>query len=94
MKLKTGRQVSIPYASLPVIDYLPEGILKILSPGVDIVIKGRNLNLIAQALINDQVIWIKESLTGIDDQMEDLFVAEIRIGGSLVDTLTLGEMSG
>jgi hypothetical protein len=81
---RDGRVISIPYAYLPVIIFDPARNLLIKTTDVEITIKGRTLNTLADWLSEEKVIWIKESESGVDDQGSEVFVSDIQIDGDLM----------
>ena len=83
LNLKTGRSISIPYSSLPILDLIPTGELKITGHNYSVHVKGRNLVKLYNWLSDECLVSLSESKTGMDSEKdEDLFVKSIQIQGS------------
>jgi|GEM_PF-4298597 len=81
--LRSGQQVSIPYAFIPIIILDEKGHIKIKTNEWTVIIAGRGLKSLEEHLSNDQVRWIKESASGIDGNEDRSFVSSISIDGDL-----------
>lgn len=82
---KDGGTISVPYAFLPVIIHEPGKGLRIRTGEVEITIKGRGLNVLADHLNEEKVLWIKESGSGTDTGGEEVFVSDIDVEGELLE---------
>jgi len=82
--LRTGRRVYIPYAHQPLIDFVPERDLQIITHQIKVTIQGRNLHPLMDALFCDTVRWIKESNVKMDDHGEDIFISRITIESTML----------
>jgi hypothetical protein len=80
---RDGKVISIPYAYLPLIVYEPDHAIYIKTGELEIVIKGRALNLLAEELNMERIQWIKESESGTDDFEAPVFVESIRMNGDM-----------
>ncbi len=81
--LRTGKQVSIPYAFLPIIILEHEGLIHIKTNDLNITIEGRGLKALEEHLSQEKVRWIKESISG-NDQNEAVFIKHILIDGDII----------
>lgn len=81
--LRTGQFVSIPYAHLPVVILDHEGQIRILTKDWTILVEGRGLKPLEEYFSNEQVRWIKESPSGIDEEEQEEFINRISIQGEL-----------
>ncbi len=81
LKLRVGSIYSIPYALLPIIILNGNGSLDILSHGLNVNIRGRNLKELEKWLSEEIVLWIKESASGRDTGEANVFVSDIKIEG-------------
>jgi len=80
--LKNGRCISIPYSSLPIIDYNPQGKIVISGHNYIISITGRNLINLFSWLTDECLISLTASRTGIDVMEEDqIYVDDITVKG-------------
>lgn len=70
---------------MPIIDYLPEGVLCLKAPGLKIGIFGRNVKILEPHLVQDRLIWIKESLSGFDTKEDDIYIEKIKLEGKLFE---------
>lgn len=71
--------MSIPYATLPLLTYDPNGVLLIKSGEISIEIHGRGLVKLTDWFSEEKVLWIKESNSGIDDESEAIFIRQIAV---------------
>lgn len=74
---RDGQIVFMPYSQQPIIIYEPSSGISIKSISLEITVTGRGLAPLAEWLGANRVKWIKECLSGIDNQKEDLFVMDI-----------------
>lgn len=81
--LRTGKQVSIPYAFLPIIILEHEGLIHIKTNDLHITIEGRGLKALEEHLSQEKVRWIKESVSGLD-QEEAVFIKHILMDGDII----------
>lgn len=81
--LRSGKQVSIPYAFLPVIVLENEGFVCIKTKDISISIKGRGLKPLEEYLSKEVVRWIKESVSKRDTKETEDFISEIVIDGDM-----------
>lgn len=81
---RDGQVISIPYAYLPIVIYEPDRFLNIKTSDLDIRIKGRGLNVLADFLNEEKVQWMKESPSSIDDENEAVFIQSIAVDGALM----------
>ena len=81
--LTDGQVFSMPYAYLPVYHLTTEQDLVIKTSDVEILIRGRGLNLLEELLSMEQVVGLHEATTSIDDYQHDIFVSKIEIEGRL-----------
>ena len=81
---RSGNMVSIPYAFLPVIIYVPESGLEIRTGEMGVTVKGRGLGKLSDHLNEERVQWIKESNSGVDTGEGEVFVAGITVRGDLL----------
>ena len=77
LRLRDGRMFFLPYTSSPFIEFSPDNGIIIQTMQKIIAIKGRGLAKLAQLISKHYVTWIAESITGTDDEKEELFVSEI-----------------
>lgn len=82
---RTGRKCGIPYALMPVTDLVNGELLKILAYELCITITGRNLEVLADAILFEQVHWIRESHSKKDDGHAHTFIENITITGKIID---------
>ncbi|MCB0518509.1 MAG: hypothetical protein H6577_10025 [Lewinellaceae bacterium] len=81
---RDGRVISIPYAYLPVVIYDPDRDLKIKTADLEITVKGRGLDKLADHLNEEKVLWIKESASSVDTEDGEVFVFGITVEGDLM----------
>lgn len=79
MYLKDGRIFSVPYAFLPLIDFIPDEALTLKTSELDIVITGRSLEILCDQFNEEKVLWIKESPSGTDTEDDPVFIASIKV---------------
>ena len=78
--LKNGSYYSIPYSLLPVFIYLGDKLI-IKAYGVFIIIKGKGLQIIESQLSVNNLLYLKESNSGIETDNKDVFIQSIEIFG-------------
>ncbi|WP_075342490.1 hypothetical protein [Tenacibaculum agarivorans] len=83
--LKNGDYYSIPYAFIPAVIY-SGGQLYIRSQGLLISISGKGLSIIEQYLNTENLLYIKESTTGININNDDVFISNITVEGRSIST--------
>lgn len=83
MLLRNGQVFSVPYSLLPIISLKPEAGLWIVTRELEVIIKGRNLQKLEEEFSREQVVWVRESETMIDDEKSEVFIAEINIESEL-----------
>ena len=77
-----GRSYAIKYALLPHI-VLEGSLLMIILPDLQVRIKGRNLDVVYGHIGRSELIWIKQSPSGKDDGVSQVFISEIQVRGSI-----------
>lgn len=85
LKLRTGKSYSIPYAMLPIIELEGKQVLKILTHDLRVLIQGRNLHKLEEALSEERVLWIRECLTGKDTGEDEVYVSQITVVCDFID---------
>ena len=83
--LRSGTEYSFPYSLLPIYRLTGNKEIAIISYGLRITIKGRNLKGVRNSLKRETVIWIKESPSQKDDEQSDVYVSEINITGDALE---------
>lgn len=81
--LRSGKQVSIPYAFLPVLVFEHDGLVCLKTKDLSISIKGRGLKPLEEYLSREEVRWIKESVSNRDIKETEDFISEIVIDGEM-----------
>lgn len=76
---RDGRILYIPYALQPIIAYNPEKGIMIQTMQKDILLVGERLKILADWLGAQKVTWVKESPTGKEVEMDDIFLSQIII---------------
>lgn len=79
---KSGEMFFVPYGLQPFVRYVPEetvGKIIVTTMQFEVTIAGRSLMPLAEWLGVYKVRWIKESVSGIDDENDPLFVESIQI---------------
>lgn len=79
-----GRKISIPYASLPIIILDSEKNLTLRTHGIEVLIRGRGLDIVEQMLSEERVTMIMESNLSVDDNQTDVFIENINAEGKLL----------
>ena len=77
-----GRYYAIKYAHLPHI-VLESGELMILLHDLQILVKGRNLDVIEEHLSANQLLMLKPSPSGKDDGLSQVYISHIIVTGSI-----------
>ena len=80
---RSGKQLSIPYAYLPVIVLEHDGLVCIKTSDLSISIKGRGLKALEEYLSKEVVRWIKESVSNRDTRETEDFISEIIVDGEM-----------
>ena len=70
---------SVPYSWLPLFVLSENKVLKIITHDIEATLYGRNLDVIEEALSMGHLIWIKESPSGKDDAVSQVFIEHIDI---------------
>ncbi|MGH1384301.1 hypothetical protein [Kordia sp.] len=83
--LKDGSYYSLPYSLLPVLIYTGEKLI-IKSYGIHISIFGKGLSIIENHINNETLLYVRESITGIDIEEHDVFISAITIEGKNIST--------
>ena len=78
---RNGKEVSIPYAFLPIFTLTSDQQIQIATHDIEIKVNGRGLHKICDYLNEEKILWIKESNTKIDDEELDVYVSDISISG-------------
>lgn len=76
---RTGRVMYLPYSLQPVVEYIPEEGIHIKTMQKEVHITGTGLRELADWLGAQKVIWVKESISGVNDESEVIFVKSISI---------------
>ena len=76
---RDGHTVFIPYPLQPIIEYIPKEGIYIRTIQKTVLITGRNLPLMLDHLGSQRVTWIKESASGTDSGIEEIFIQTIDI---------------
>ena len=77
--MRDGRIVSVPYAHLPIIEYVHDQGIIISINELDITITGRGLDELENWLSDEKVLWMKESPSGEDTLEGEVFIWSIEI---------------
>lgn len=83
--LKDTSFYSVPYSLLPILIYTGEKLV-IKSYGVHISIFGKGLGIIENHIGNQTLLYVRESVSGINLEEKDVFVSRITIEGKNVST--------
>ncbi|MEO9804807.1 MAG: hypothetical protein ABJF04_16245 [Reichenbachiella sp.] len=76
---REGQVYSVPYSLLPVF-VLSEGKeLRVIAHDIEATISGRNLDVIEDYLSGGQLLWLKESPSGKDDGVSQVFIQRMDI---------------
>lgn len=79
--LRSGKVYNLPYSLLPVLILEDNQQLIIKSYGIHITLKGRNLKVIEEYLTSETLLWVRESLSGTDDEEAHVFIKTIQVEG-------------
>ena len=77
-----GRSYTIKYAHLPHV-VLEAGELYIILFDLQVLITGRGLDAIEEAIADSTLLWVRESPSGKDDEKASTFIDEILVRGSM-----------
>ncbi len=77
-----GRSYTVKYAHLPHVVHEGSELFIILYD-LQILITGRGLEVIDDAMANSELLWVKESPSGKDDEKSSVFIEEIQARGSV-----------
>ena len=77
-----GRSYSIKYAHLPHV-VLEGSELYIILYDLQVLITGRGLEVIEEAIAKSTLFWVKESPSGKDDEKSSVFIDGIQVKGSV-----------
>lgn len=80
----SGSSYAIKYAHLPYI-VLDGEVLMILLGAIQVIIVGRNLDIVEDYVSKNELIWIKPSPSGKDDGQSRAFIREIKIDGPIYE---------
>ncbi|KAB8154275.1 hypothetical protein EZY14_007505 [Kordia sp. TARA_039_SRF] len=83
--LKDASFYSVPYSLLPILIYTGEKLI-IKSYGVHISLFGKGLSIIENHIGNQTLLYVRESVSGINLEEKDVFVSRITIEGKNVST--------
>lgn len=77
-----GRSYTVKYAHLPHVIHQGAELFIILYD-LQILITGRGLETIDEAIANAELLWVKESSSGKDDEKSTVFIETIQARGSV-----------
>lgn len=83
--LRDASYYSLPYSLLPVLIYTGEKLI-IKSYGIHISIYGKGLNIIEAHINNETLLYVRESIMGINIDEQDVFISKITIEGKNIST--------
>ncbi|NQZ79084.1 MAG: hypothetical protein HRT61_23645 [Ekhidna sp.] len=86
VSLRNGNTVSISYSQLPTFSLVEGTTLYIVAHELEIEISGRNLVPLLEDLNAEEVIFMRESYSQVDDLMLDTFIERIVIIGKYIRT--------
>ncbi|WP_442267618.1 hypothetical protein ACSIGC_08095 [Tenacibaculum sp. ZS6-P6] len=83
--LRSGRKFRVPYATLPITELSDKNdALFIMAYQLLIIIKGRNIAPIDEALASESLLWVSESFSEKDDGISPVFISNITIEGKAI----------
>ncbi|AXG69616.1 hypothetical protein KORDIASMS9_01841 [Kordia sp. SMS9] len=83
--LKDASFYSLPYSLLPILIFTGEKLI-IKSYGVHISIFGKGLSVIENHISNQTLLYVRESISGVDLEEKDVFVSQIIVEGKSIAT--------
>lgn len=79
--MRDGTIFNIPYSLLPIIILTSEGELIIKALELEIRITGRNMAKLEDSLAKENLLYIRQSPSGHDDEKSSVFVSDISVQG-------------
>ncbi len=80
LRFRSGRRLGFPYSYLTKLDFEPSEGITIYASDVVILVKGRNLDVVFNYLLQNRLTYIREDETGTDTSSEgETFIESIEI---------------